>query len=54
MVNNDYVAKRYSALVKFINEAIEKRKILYGNKKPSAYEEQFDLNFGLDIQDKQD
>ena len=54
MVNNDYVAKRYSALVKFINEAIEKRKILYGNKKPSAYEEQFDINFGLNIQDKQD
>jgi superfamily I DNA and RNA helicase len=53
MVNNDYVAKRYSALVKFINEAIEKRRILYGDKKPSAYEEEFDKEFGLDIQNKE-
>ena len=53
MVNNDYVAKRYSALVKFINEAIEKRRILYGEKTPSAYDEQFDKEFGLDIQNNE-
>jgi len=50
MVNNDYVAKRYSALVKFIDEAIDKRKILYGDKKPTTYEEKFDNAFGLNIQ----
>jgi exodeoxyribonuclease V alpha subunit len=47
MVNNDYVAKRYSALVKFINEAIDKRKLLYGDKKLTTYEEKFDNAFGL-------
>lgn len=50
MVNNDYVAKRYSALVKFINESVDKRKILYGDKKPTEYEEKFDNEFGLDKQ----
>lgn len=50
MVNNDYVAKRYSALIMFINEAIEKRRVLYGNKKPTTYEEKFDKAFGLDKQ----
>jgi exodeoxyribonuclease V alpha subunit len=50
MVNNDYVAKRYSALVKFIDEAVDKRKILYGDKKPTTYEQKFDNAFGLNIQ----
>lgn len=50
MVNNDYVAKRYSALVKFIDESIDKRKLLYGDKKPTTYEEKFDKAFGLNIQ----